>query len=311
MAETFAESDIGALIRDAVKRQAPQVIQVKDPASGNEIPVLLKPTGNGAMEIAGLDAIVSQWRSAPARTKGVAKLADLASFTAHVNRFKDDGSALFADPAAPSLTGMLDYHKADAPRFGEHRAAYYFPVSREWKAWTEGNGEAMSQADFAAFLEDRIQDVGEPPLEDTGGTAKPSPDDEKLLTVARRVGARYGGPQRLMELSRGLAIKADVVAASAVVLQTGEGQLEFQESHTDKTGNRLSVPGLFVIQIPVFDAGPLYRLPVRLRYRLSAGRISWHYDLWHHERAKDDAFREQCEKAAADTSLPLFYGTPE
>lgn len=313
MAETFAESDIGALIRDAVKRQAPQVIEVTDPATDKKIPVLLKPTGNGAMEIAGLDGIVAQWRGQPVRRKGVANLVDLASFIAHVVRFKDGNSALFANPVGPTITGMLDYHEAGdgKPRFGEHRAAYAFPVSREWKAWTAKNGEKMAQGDFAAFIEDRIQDVGDPPMDDTGGAVKPSADDEKLLAVARRVGARYGGPQRLLELSRGLAIKADVQASSAVTLQSGEGQVEFVEAHTDKTGARLSVPGLFVIQIPVFDAGPLYRLPVRLRYRLSAGRIVWFYELWHHDRAKDDAFREQCETAAKETDLPLFYGSPE
>lgn len=77
----------------------------------------------------------------PRRIAGESRHTTLDSFVAHVNRFKDDRSAIFADdtPKKPKLTAIYDYHQRHGePRFGSHRAVYDFPLSDEWLARFHG-----------------------------------------------------------------------------------------------------------------------------------------------------------------------------
>src|SRR5690606_12906176 len=76
----------------------------------------------------------------PARRRGTAHFADLASLNTWANRFKGETSVLFASPdmRAPTLTCIADYH-AEGPadpdnpqgdptaRHCQHRAVYDFP----------------------------------------------------------------------------------------------------------------------------------------------------------------------------------------
>jgi len=63
--------------------------------------------------------------------------------------------------------------------------------------------------------------------------------------------------------------------------------------------------------IPVFVAGPLYCMAVRLRYRLRAGAIEWFFELYRSDLVFESAFKEACEEASNSTGVPLFLGSPE
>jgi uncharacterized protein YfdQ (DUF2303 family) len=276
-------------------------------ADGEEIKVAAVPVG---WSLQSVKKLLDEYLPAPERRKGVATAHDLDSLIAHVNRFKDDNSALFADgtDGSPALIGVINYHRAgaetgDEARFGDHRVVYRFPLSDEWAAWTANNGQRMSQADFAEFLENRILDVAPPPSEKKA--------DDPLAEIAKTLGGTFASASRLLELSRGLAISAKINAKGAINLSTGEAQITFDETHADGRGAPLKVPNLFAIAIPVFRQGAVYRIPVRLRYRLLAGAVSWSYELYRADKAFDHAFREAASKAQKDTGLPLFYGTPE
>ena len=52
-------------------------------------------------------------------------------------------------------------------------------------------------------------------------------------------------------------------------------------------------------------------IPVRLRYRVSQGTVTWTMILVQSDHAYDVAVREVCTHVADKTALPLFYGTPE
>lgn len=255
---------------------------------------------------------VDEYAATPDRKKGVARLGDLNSFIEHANRFKDAGSALFArrDKAEPSLTVVLNYHEAGggAARFGDHRGVYAFPLSDEWKAWTKVDNEKMGQADFAAFLEDRIVDVLPPPEMDA---AKEGVHGDAILELAKLVGGSFAGPEKLIALGRGMAVNAEARVKGAVNLSSGETTIQYEEVHADGAGEPLKVPSLFLIGIPVFANGVAYRIGIRLRYRVAGGRVAWFYSLYRPERSFDDAFLEACATAAAATGLPLFYGAPE
>jgi hypothetical protein len=222
-------------------------------------------------------------------------------------RFADEDSALFAveDPRAPRLISVLDYHRATsegAPRFGEHRGVYSFPLSDEWKAW-QAVPEKMDQGTFAAFLEERITDVLDPAAVGDGSKR-----------FAAELGLALASPTRLLELSRGLSVRVESKVASHVNLSTGETQIAFGESHASgEGGGPLKIPGGFIIAIPVFRGGDLYTIAVRLVYRVhrSEGKVQWGLRLHRAERVFLDAFNGAASLAAEQTKLPLFYGTPE
>src|SRR3546814_747731 len=120
----------------------PRIEVVKD-VTGEEIPVLVTGQQQNVKLFSPED--FDPFREQPLRRSGTAVLTALESFVAHVNRFKDEDSIIFAsdDRAAPSLTAVIDYHRQGHqgdPRFGQHRGHFAFPLSDEWKAWTKSGG---------------------------------------------------------------------------------------------------------------------------------------------------------------------------
>lgn len=295
--------DTAAIIETAKRSVDPKVINITRPEKGGGAAlVLFAPVG---MEPVDVKEFLDEYLEAPERREGTATLEDLDSFIEHVNRFKDDDSAIFARREPPRLLAVIDYHRkgaTGAPRFGGHKSAYTFPLSDEWKAWigSNGAGKAMSQATFAEFIETRIIDVRDPELAGDSTRAR-----------LASINATAAAPWRLLNLSRGLAIKAGVSVQNAVNLSTGETQIEFVTTHQDVTGKALDVPGAFIIQVPVFQRGDAYEIPVRLRYRLREGVITWFYEMLGHDVVLDDAFKGATDKAKTATNLPLLLGSPE
>lgn len=267
----------------------------------NDASIIVLPEGR---HVESLQPLIDAYRKAPRRIKGEARIGDMDSFLAHVKRFGDvKGSGIFAtpNPTAPVVVAVYDYSAPDAPAFHDHRARYAPQFSDEWKAWAAQNDKQISQADFASFLEDRIGDVIVP---DTAGA------DSALQDFANLVQGSLATPQRLIELSRGLAVTAELRAKQAVNLSSGEITAQFEEAHVGEGGQTVRVPSLFVIAIPVFYAGPAYRIPVRLRYRLREGRIAWSYALHRADKVFQHAF-DEIVASARTSGLPVFVGSPE
>jgi uncharacterized protein YfdQ (DUF2303 family) len=296
----------------------PKVLDLKAPdpdGPGMEAPVLLLPSMNGQLQSVSAVSIkkfLDEYRDAPERREGQCVVEDIDSFVNHVNRFKDEDSALFGCSGLdgkegklprPVLLCVLDYHEAgskSAPRFGKHRSRYNFPLSEQWKVWTEHDGQIMDQRTFAEFMNDHLLDIASPEM--AGETAK---------LVADALEITYATHVRLLELSRGLTIAVNQKVTEQRNLQTGEVVLNFTEEHADATGQPLKIPGGFLLGIPVFRNGDAYQIAVQLRYRKSGGSINWFYELYEPERVFEHAFRGACEIAQKGTSLPLFFGSPE
>lgn len=317
-------SDLRALVEHAAEQSAAQLQSISR-GSSSSVTVLVVPEGK---EVVSLKQFLDEYLTAPERKKGTARLTTLDSLIEHIKRHKDDNSVVFAAESrqSPFITAVLDYNIAGptgTPRFGEHRAKYDFPLSDEWKAWQSQNGKPMSQLDFAIFMEDRILDVMAPPMNLdqisgdqvtdrlTGGDFDERTPDEQLAYLSKLLGGRFASPSAMMELSRGLTIHAEEKLNQALSLSTGETTLSFVSEHRDTAGNKLNVPNLFLIGIPVFRFDDRYRIAVRLRYRPKGDTVMWFYELYRHDAVFDDAFRKACEKVQRETALPLFYGAQE
>lgn len=299
------ESDFGALVKTLKERGEADVIELKDDKGGT-IQVLAVTDGYGKRTITPVKKFLDEYRTAPERREGTATLTTIASFCDHVKRFMDDHSVIFADVddrKDARLVSVLDYHEkksTGAPRFGKHRGAYKFPLTDEWNAWNAVNGKEMVQGAFAQFLEDRIMDI-----------QAPSEAGDLVKAFAANLGGDMATAQRLTELSNGLNVRVDTAVTNAVNLSTGEGQINFQETHGDKDGGPIKVPKGFAIAIPVFKGGTFYSMPVRLRYRVAQQKVLWTLLLWRSDRVWDDAIKIACDFAHAETGRDLLYGKPE
>jgi hypothetical protein len=155
-----------------------------------DVAVELSP--NGGVSIIDADAFDS-YRDKPLFVSGTAQLGDLASLILYANRHKDSDSVVFAsdDRKAPAITAVLDYAKQGGPadggqRFGRHQATHLLPLSDEWKAWADLNGETITMPNFARFLEDHIIDVLPP------GMIELSEAQEQVRHGARRPRSHRG-----------------------------------------------------------------------------------------------------------------------
>lgn len=264
------------------------------------INVAAVPNQAGGIELKSLKPFFDEVRTAPERLKGTAKAATLDSFVALVNRHKDEASAVFADlnAGAPKLAAVIDYHQLDhSPRFAQHRVEYVYPISEQWAAWKAKNDASMSQLDFAAFIEDRVAELA-------------APLDAERAQTEPMFGTKFAVPSELIQLSRGLALNVESKVANIHVLRTGEAQITYEEVHKDGAGQPLVVPGLFVINLPLFLGAEPTRLIARLRYRRENG-IKWSFHLWRWTEAIRDTLLNDLAKIATETELPAYEGVPE
>lgn len=268
-------------------------------------------------ELVDLSKLFEPWREHPRRKTGTATAQTLESFIALVNRHKTDDSAIFADTSweKPSFQAVIDYHEQNGitvdgaaaqppenyvgtPGHLRHRIAYAFPLSEEWQAWVKMDGEPMSQADFAAFIEEHIRELA-------------SPLDTEKVEIERDFMTAVATPADMMKLSRGLQVNVNSVAKAAVTLQTGEGQIAWSEEHNDADGKPLKVPGVFILNIAPFFMGDKARIPVRLRYRLNGGKVVWSFSIYRPDIHVTERVREDLDRVGRDTGLPTFEGAPE
>lgn len=242
------------------------------------------------------------WRRKPERRTGVAKTTTLASFIDLVELHKGDNSALFAKTTwpEPSLTAVIDYHSKEEADNCAHRIHYAFPLTDEFKAWIGGNGKPFNQIDFATFVEDRIADMS-------------APMDGEIAEYEKLFRSKFALPTEMIDLSRGLRVNVEERVTNAFMMQSGESELQFSTEHRDSKGEKLVVPGLFMLCLPVFIDGSVVRIPARLRYRVvpGEGTILWSYNLYRWEVLLRERVSSDFAIAAKQTGLPSFEGAPE
>lgn len=254
-------------------------------------------------ELRSVQRLLEEYRLFPERKSGQAVAQTFASFVELVNRHKTADSVVFADMdwKKPSLTAVIDYHQAASggkAAFGRHRVHYAFPLSEEWQAWIALNGEKMGQENFAHFIEDHVAELS-------------SPTEAEIVEFERQFATRVATPSQLVELSRGLQVNIAARVKNVTTLQSGEGQIAWEESHQDADGKPLKVPGMFILNMAPFFMGDQVRIPVRLRYRPSGASIVWFYQIYRPDQAITQHVRDVLAEAREKTELPAYEGTPE
>jgi hypothetical protein len=262
----------------------------------------------------------------PARRKGTAHLADLHSLIGWANRFKGESSVLFAKPdmAAPTLTCIADYHSQGASdqtdtsgdptaRHCHHKGVYNFPLSDEWKAWLAVSGVPLDKDDLGEFIEANAKDIMDPTPAIMEGTESDKNEkwENRLIQTAQRIDGRFGQLWQLLAMSKQFSIYETSDLKVSTNRDTGEQEVQFLNEHKTADGQKLNIPNLIIITIPVFMGGAPYRMPVRFRYRKSGGSVKFIMSIYNPEKAFDASFKEAVAEATEATELPTFLGTPE
>ena len=300
MADNQAKSEVQAAI-DALDTHLEAQHRI---THEGEIPIAVVPAGAKLEVLTNVLATQDERAAAPRARRGTANHLELTSFNAHVNRFKDGDSVVFADPTKGSLVAVFDYHRAGPPpktgggvdgegpgaaRWGRHRATYSCPHSKEWKLWVEHNEEEMTQDEFGDFIDANMKDLVTPDANGAINTDFASPTT--ILTAARKLTIVLEG-QYKREFNE----------------TTGETNLICQTTHGP---NSTKIPRAFGIGIPVYEGGDRWVVEVRVRFSLNGGHPKFLYSLHEIDRIEREAFLEVRTKVAKETSLPVFVGAPE
>lgn len=318
-------SAAGAIIDTVKALHGHQLVAVMGAPDGSTLSadIMLVPEGLKAIS---LKDFRDQYRTRPERMRGTAIVTTPDTYHELTARHATPDSAIFAlaDRTHPALTTVIDYHqrsdvigtakhRCELADFGQHRVHYPLVLSDQWRAWREVNGKSLDQATFAALLEDRALDLAPVPewLRPGTDTAPTAPGDIRLRDAVARLTRTVAGPERLLELSRGLDLTEKSEVVQRVNLDSGETAFTFKSEHRDSAGDRVQVPNLFLIAIPVFQNASAWLMAVRLRYKLSGQRVTWSVAMMRHEETFDAAIAELASRAAQETGLPLYYGQPE
>lgn len=262
----------------------------------------------------------------PLRRTGKAALHDLDSLIAWTNRFKGADTVIYGQlQPTPRLVSVIDYHGEGAPaddpvsgdpsaNYGRHRAVYDFPVSEEWKRWTGIDGKSLTKDEFGEFIEENANDLLDPTPALLGHHVDAedlAPWEVRMIEIASKLQGRFGQYSTLVQLSREFQVHETGHLQITTNRDTGEARVQFLTEHKDPDGQPLSIPNLFMIAVPVFDEGALYRIAARFRYRKSGDSVKFTISLYNPDVALRDAAREAMGHAQTMTAVPLLMGTPE
>lgn len=266
------------------------------------VPVAVLPDDMKVVVLEKLIAVQDERADAPRRLRGLAVHQELGSFIAHVNRFKDADSVIYADTEKVKLTAVLNYHRgtliaidgepearAAEPRWSDHRSVYACPLSDQWNLWLAHHEKWMPQEVFGQFIEDNLTDLGNP--------TKHSLDRE------------MPDPTRVLEVARTLVVNAKCSFKREINPSTGEGVLLWAKENEARGSTK--VPKAFLLGIPVFEGGELYRIEARLRYDVREGAARFCFSLYQPQTILRDAFAKVREEAQKSTRLVMFAGSPE
>ncbi|WP_169306212.1 DUF2303 family protein [Paracoccus hibiscisoli] len=260
----------------------------------------------------------------PLQRTGQAVLEDLDSLIAWTNRFKSDDTVLFGQiHPTPKLTAVIDYH-AEGPSkidpvegdpkasYGRHTGLYTFPVSEEWKRWNAISGQPLTKDQFGEFIEENAKDFLDPtPALLNGKTDGAEAWELRMIEIGAKVQGRFGQYAALAQLSRNFQVYDAGHLQVSTNRDTGETHVQFLDEHRGPDGAPLRLPNLFMIAIPVFEEGALYRLAVRFRYRKAGSEVKFFATLYNPDVAQRDAAREALNMAQEQTAVPLMIGKPE
>lgn len=316
LSSAASPSDLGAIFEASTEAHQPCVINVER-GDGQHAGLLLVPRG---MRVEDTKPLLDARRAVPECMSGTSTHETLDSLIRHAQEFKRPNSAAWCSIAisgasvSASVLVIYDYHHGntapapdcgapgllnDGARWCRFGASYSFPTAREFKAWLDVSGKAMSQAEMAAFLEDHLGDVASP--EDAGPRAN---------ALAQLLEVQLSSASSLLGFSRRSAATVSMYVAEKRDPTTGAVSLIYQEEVNHQTEDRVvtAPPSVFAITVPVLEGGAAYRLPVRIKAAVKGRGVTWTFEVYRLDQAAKTAVDEEVARFAAETGIAVYRG---
>jgi uncharacterized protein YfdQ (DUF2303 family) len=182
------------------------------------------------------------------------------------------------------FTAVFDDHTKVKPGWRAHQAVLAPDMSAEWKAWKGKDRQAMSQVQFAEWVQDHDEDIA---------AANGMPSSLQMLDMATNFVAHEEHSLK-----------------SAVRLQSGGVRLSYIADADKGTVDSMQMFERFGLGIPVFHGGAPWSITARLKYRNNSGKLSFFYELVRADRVHDGAAKELIEQVRGGLSaVPLLMGS--
>lgn len=220
----------------------------------------------------------------PVNPAGTLTLLTPESFAVAVASNKDQRTHIFADSENGLIRAFFDFLESGggpdadnedgrARGWGQFSAEITFRESRKLKEWRK-TLEWMSQAEFANFIEDHLEDVL-------------TPSGQELLSIATDLEASSSGGFK-----------------GKVNLDNGSVRLSYQ----DEVETTVEIPRNLTLGIPLFEHGDRYKLGARLRFIISGGSVKFRLLFTNLQDAKDQEFERIVQDIEEKTSLSIYRG---
>jgi uncharacterized protein YfdQ (DUF2303 family) len=231
----------------------------------------------------------------PVRVKQSVQLIDAGSFCEYVNRFKNVDTLIFATvtQTGANLTAIIDYHRPVAnsrpmPEYCHHMAKLSLVETEEWKRWTAANRKAMTQVEFATWLEDNAD-----------------------LFNGVKAGSLKGAD--LLELVSTLHGKSDVRFNTMLRLKDGGNRLNYEEDvgvQGQIRSESIDVPQIITAAIQPFEGAPHYEVNARLKTRIEGRKLTMWFETVALHKIVRDAILDTVKKVTAETGIIPLLGAP-
>lgn len=210
-------------------------------------------------------------RDRPGRKTGTVLIHDLTSFKALADLHRDNQTVVYIDRTDGSVTAITDDDGLTEAGWQAHRLVYRCPRSDEWAAWNAAHRKPLSQEAFVDFLEDWRASVHSPDAAD------------------------------LLELIRDLKGQKAVTWRNGIDLRNGAVKLEYVEevSAESTRPGALEMPAGIAIRVEVFIGQAPIEIPVRLRYAIDKGALTFRVVIDQPRRVEEQALREIAAELAA------------
>lgn len=265
---------------DALVERMPEPVIMPLPEAAAE-PVLALVPENFKVED------VERMYPTPRRSKGNTRLNSLTSFIDFAKRHREANSSYVLCQACFE-TGQAKFKAVfnpttlmGTPGWGDWTASYEMENDVAWKRWMGKNGKAMTQVEFAQWIEDNYRDI-------TPVDGLPSPADMLQMAIA-------------------FESQKDARFASDIRLQDGSKELTFVDKENAETRKKMALFERFALALPPFINGPTYRLYAKLRYRAKDGQVSFWYELERPDLVVREAVMVAFDNVDAECG-PAYYG---
>jgi len=228
----------------------------------------------------------------PRATRAHAKMAGPADFLAYVERHKQPRTMVWCDfnpqDFRVKFLAVFDEHYSGLAGWRRHTAELDPLMSAEWKVWKGNDKKAMPQIQFAEFIQEH---------------------DDNINSSDESVARGFPTSLAMLKMATEFVHNEERVLKSTTRLQSGGTRLTYVADADAGTTEAMEVFEKFQLGIPVFHGAGAWGMTARLKYRVNAGKVSFHYELVRADRVHESAARELIDTVKAGLGdVPMMFG---